>query len=191
MITTRTFTLAASTSVVVLLAACSSSSSGTSPAAGGDGGGSSTTSGTCEKITLADAQALVPPIVSQSDPDSVKCVYVLADGKTLEVKDFANDADLKYYKTTSLPNDHAITGIGDQAYWNEVLEGPTPPNSAPELAAHKGNATCVIQSNDPPDTTLKTSSQTALYTIDPADALAYVQLMGKVCNDIFANQSNQ
>jgi hypothetical protein len=161
--------------------------SSSAPATVAGDGGTTTTSGTCAKITLADVQALVPAIVSHSDTDPINCRYVFADGKSLDVTDFTADADMFSYKNISLPNDQPISGIGDEAYWNEVLDG----TSAPELAAHKGNRTCVIQSDDPPNTTLKTTSTPSGYSVAPADALAYVQLMGKVCNDLFANQSNQ
>jgi hypothetical protein len=114
------------------------------------------------------------------------CLFHQPDGSALQVDVYANDPDLKYYKTLSLPGDHQISGIGDQAYWNEALPGQTPP----ELIAHKGNVTCVMQSNDPPDTTLKIvqNTSTGLYTVSDADALGYVQLMGKVCNDVFATR---
>jgi hypothetical protein len=141
-------------------------------------------SGVCGKIALADAQALVPQTLSPvTDTGIGECLFHNA-GQDVVIDYYTNDADQSSYKTISTGNDQQIAGIGDEAFWNEAVPGRTPP----ELAARKGNETCVIQSNDPPDTTLKTTPTASGFTVSDADALAYVQLMGKVCNDVFAAQ---
>ena len=71
-----------------------------------------------------------------------------------------------------------------QAYWNEAVAGI----SIPSISAHKGNVTCVIQPPDPPDSTCKTvtGDNPLGYAITEADATTFAQLLGKVCNDVFA-----
>jgi len=187
-------------SILVLLSAlalagCSSSSSpGTTGGGGGDGGGGGNgTKNICPLITMADVQALVASnITGVTNPDPVVCQFAdSAEG--IKVEHYDNDSDLSAYNNLHLNGqggsgtDQSISGIGDKAYWNEALDGKSPP----ELIAHKGNITCVIQSPDPPDTTCKsTTDQSGLPAFAPADALAYVQLMGKVCNDIFNVDTN-
>jgi len=48
--------------------------------------------------------------------------------------------------------------------------------------------TCVIQPPDPPDSTCKTMAGDSPlgYVIAEGDAAAFAQLLGKVCNDVFA-----
>ncbi|MEO7034991.1 MAG: hypothetical protein ABI548_13865 [Polyangiaceae bacterium] len=62
--------------------------------------------------------------------------------------------------------------------------------SSPSLVAHKtsgSSPSCGIESNDPPDTTmLNTPNGLGGFTSTQSDVVAYVQLMGKVCNDVFA-----
>lgn len=83
-----------------------------------------------------------------------------------------------------------ISGIGDEAYYFEVTTDDAGTGvSAPSLAAHKASGndpSCGIESNDPPDTTLHTTPDVAGFTATKSDVIAYVQLMGKVCNDVFA-----
>ncbi len=113
------------------------------------------------------------------------CGYKFSGGTTSFSIDWApGDADLSSYDTLKGNGDHAISGFGDMAYWNEAVPGHTPPY----ISTHKGNASCTLMANDLPDITMKTTPMTGVYTfsVTDADALAYVQLMGKVCNDVFA-----
>jgi hypothetical protein len=142
-----------------------------------------TSSDVCARIVLADAQALTPqPLRPATDAGAGVCVFHNA-GADLTVNIAVNDVDQKVYKTLLQFGDNELAGVGDAAYWNE----PAPGQSTPQLEARKGAETCFIQSNNPPDTTLKTTG-TAPYglTVTDADALAYVQLMAKVCEDVFA-----
>ncbi|MGH2631922.1 MAG: hypothetical protein ACRDG3_00810, partial [Tepidiformaceae bacterium] len=152
----------------------------TSPGGAASGGGA-----VCGRIARADAQALLPATIKSAADDVLgDCIFTTNGGAPLTITTYSSDPDQQYYKTLSGAADHQISGIGDEAYWNE----PVPGRTSPELNAHKGDVTCVIQPNDPPDTTLKTTPSGAgdLYTVTDADALAYVQLMGKVCNDVFS-----
>lgn len=182
---------------VALFAACgggSSSDSSKTASPGSSGAGTSTSatnnsvsqkSGSlCGNIKQADVQALLPsPITSVADDGLADCLYKEQSGSSLDVTIYNSDPDEQYYKTLSLgSSDHQLSGVGDEAYWNEAVPGRT----SPELSAHKGKQTCVIQSNDPPDTTLKvtiTNVQSNLFTVTDEDSAAYAVLMGKVCAD--------
>ena len=197
--------------VVLSLAACSSATATAAPGGGaGSAGGASSVpnsggnasasteaassngaaasgSDVCTSIPQADVQALLAfPITSTADNSSYfACVFHFSGGSgSFSFTWDPGDAGLSSYNTLKGNADHAISGIGDMAYWNEAVPGHT----SPSLEAHKGNATCTIQSNDPPDITMKASPASGIYqmTVTDPDALAYVQLMGKVCNDIFA-----
>jgi hypothetical protein len=185
--------------VVLAFAACSgpaatapTGATGSQPAqtsapAGGSQPGTSTSgSDVCTSIPQADVQALLAfPITSAADNSTFyACGYQFSGGTTsFSFTWDPGDAGLDSYNTLKGNADHAVSGIGDMAYWNEAVADHT----SPDLEAHKGNATCTIQSNDPPDITMKTTPASGIYqfTVTDADALAYVQLMGKVCNDIF------
>ncbi|MGH2464393.1 MAG: hypothetical protein ACRDGI_02945 [Candidatus Limnocylindrales bacterium] len=182
--------------LVPVLAACSStpatSSAASSQAAGVPGNPSASSAGpavagadVCTSIPQADVQALLAfPITHVADDSSYfACVYTFSGGTTTFSFTWApDDSDLSSYNTLKGNADHAISGVGDEAYWNEAIPG----RSTPSLEAHKGDATCSIQANDPPDVTEKTTQGNAEFTVTDADALAYVQLMGKVCTDVFA-----
>jgi hypothetical protein len=151
--------------------------------------GTGSASGICTKIPQADVQALIPQKITSVTGSNqlLECHYhftpIAADDSSDLVVGFRlDDGDQSSYKNLSDQSDHAVSGIGDMAYWNE----PVPSRTSPELSAHKGKVTCIIQPTDPPETTLKYTGTLSFVTIDDADALAYVQLMGKVCNDVFA-----
>ena len=184
--------------LIPALAACSSASGGSPVSTQGVNGptanGSTSSNGTaagdmdiCTSIPQADVQALLAfPITNTADNSTYfACGYQFSGGTTsFSLTWDPSDADLTSYNTLHGNGAHTISGIGDMAYWNE----PVPDHTSPSLEAHKGNATCTIQTNDPPDITMKTTPATGIYkfTVTDADALAYVELMGKVCNDIFA-----
>jgi hypothetical protein len=142
---------------------------------------SGSSKGICAKIPLADVQALTPQTLQPgTDAVGVPSCLFHNPGQDVKVDYYLDDADQQFYKSLSNSTDHQLSGIGDEAYWNEPVEGQTPPY----LSAHKGNVTCIIVSNFPPDTTLSFSGG----TVQDADALTYAQLLGKVCNDVFAAQ---
>jgi hypothetical protein len=183
--------------LIPALAACSSPRGASPvPASGGDGStsGSSTSSSApaargsdvCTSIPQTDVQELLAfPITSTADNSTFyDCTYQFSGGtQVFSLTWDPGDAGLDSYNNLKGNADHAVSSIGDMAYWNEAVADHT----SPDLEAHKGNATCTIQSNDPPDITMKTTPASGIYqfTVTDADALAYVQLMGKVCNDIF------
>ncbi|HEY1813353.1 MAG TPA: hypothetical protein VGG74_13470 [Kofleriaceae bacterium] len=72
------------------------------------------------------------------------------------------------------PGAHVVSGVGDQAYW--VMS----PGEGPRFEAKKGTYTCEISAPEQDKSTLKSMSE--------ADQAAYAQLMGKLCNDMFAAQ---
>jgi hypothetical protein len=155
--------------------------------AGATTASSSKTSDICAKIPLADAQALTPQTLKPAaDAAGIPSCLFHNAGKDVKVDYYLSDADQHFYKSLSNSSDHQLSGVGDEAFWNEPIDGHSPPY----LSAHKGNVTCTIVSNDPPDTTMKFTGPptTPLYTVTADDALAYAQLMGKVCNDVFAAQ---
>ena len=67
------------------------------------------------------------------------------------------------------------------AYWNEPVDG----ESLPQLSAHKGNLTCIVQPPDDPTTTTCpiTGDPNAVYQVSASDAAAYVAKMATICND--------
>ena len=147
---------------------------------GGDGGN------ICAAI-VADVQALVVPAITSLQNTVDGCIPLLAeDGGQLDMQVlYGTDADKSLYNQQNGDMPHAITGIGDEAYWVELVPGA----SIPELLAHKGNETCIVSPPEPPDTTCKTTPSSAsplIYTVADSDAIAYVQLMGKLCNDVFS-----
>ena len=182
-------------SLATAAVACSNSSTPTSAGSDGGGGGGGG-GGVCAAISQADAQAIVThPIVSLQDFGAEgSCVFKYSGGSqgdSLQIDYYTDDADKTSYNTLSAgqsdggdDGDHPLSGVGDEAYWNQAVPGI----SIPQLSAHKGNATCVIQPPDPPDSTCKTSpADTPLgIGVTETDGAAFAQLLGKVCNDVFA-----
>jgi len=189
--------VAAVAGLAALLTSCgggSSSDSSKTASSGSNGSNASTSTGNsnasqksgslCANIKQADVQALLPsPIISAAANGVGDCTYREQGGGSLDVTIYTNDPDEKYYKgLAGLSTDQQLSGVGDEAYWNE----PAPGHSPPEVSAHRMNQTCVIQSNDPPDTTMKvtiTNAQSNLYNVADADSSAYAALLGKVCAD--------
>lgn len=175
-------------SALVFAAGCSSSSSPGSTDAT-DGGGTTGTKNICPLINQTDVQALVvPTITGVTNESGIVCQFA-DSGEGIKVEHYDDDAAKTAYNNLHLDGgggsgtDHPLQGVGDEAYWNEALDGKAPP----ELIAHKGNITCVIQSPDVPDTTCKTTDDgSGLPAFAESDAEAYVQLMAKVCNDVFS-----
>lgn len=173
-------------------AASGCSSSSPSSTSSGTGGGNSV----CAAISQADAQAILSrPITSLQDFSAEQsCVFKYSGGSqgdSLQIDFNTNDADKSSYNNLSAGpsdggdnGDHPLSGVGDEAYWNQAVSGI----SIPAISAHKGNVTCVIQPPDAPDSTCKTTpADTPLgIGVTESDGAAFAQLLGKVCNDVFA-----
>jgi len=160
-------------------------------------------SSVCDKIARSDIQALLPATVTSVDTiigggsnGGIGCSVNVADsGIGLLIQTYPTDTDKSDFNfllgdPTSAFN-HVISGIGDEAYYFEVTTDSAGDGvSSPNLVAHSSAGvapSCGIESNDPPDTTLKTTPDgLGGFTVTQADVVAYVQLMGKVCNEVFA-----
>jgi hypothetical protein len=202
--------------MMTLATGCSSSSSpnksdsGTSTggrdgslATNGDSGDAGVPS-VCDKIARADIQALLPAtgtsvdtIIGGGSNGGIGCsVNVTGSGVGgLLIQTYPTDTDKSKFTALlggdlSNPSIHSISGIGDEAYYGQLTDDAGDGVSSPELAAHKNSGaapSCGIESNDPPNTTMKTTSDgIGGFTVTQSDTIAYVQLMGKVCNDVFA-----
>jgi hypothetical protein len=183
----KAFGLGLATIAGLMIFGCSSSSSSNNPT---DGGGTSSGADACTSVAQADVQALLASPITQVQDNSATyaCNYVTA-AAPLQITWDPNDSSLTTYNNGSLgaAQDHQITGIGDEAYWNETVPG----GSIPALNAHKGNITVVIQpsGDNAAASTCKstvTNQSAGTFTVADSDALAFVQLMGKVANDYFA-----
>ena len=193
--------------LVVGLAACSGSTSAAqsgaagSPAApaatpaGGSSapitGGGGSDAAYCAAMKVADAQVLVKPTIAAAQTGGpLPCAFVLPGqditGDNLTVTVFPNDADKNYYNdavtgaTSSTPN--PLTGVGEVAVWEQPMAGAT----APEVVAHKGSMTCVVQ--PPADTSPLTIEQTGsgpIYQISVTAAAAYAAKEAVLCTDVF------
>jgi hypothetical protein len=159
------------------------------PVTGGAGGADAPY---CAAMKVADAQALVKVTIAAAQtggPES--CAFVLPgqgiDGDNLTVTVFPGDSNNQYYNdavsgpASSTPN--PLPGVGDVAVWEQVVAGA----SAPEVAAHKGSLTCVVQA--PADTSQLTIDQTGsgpIYQISSAAAAAYAAKEAVLCTDLFS-----
>jgi hypothetical protein len=204
---------------LAIAAGCSSSSSNGPSDAGGTGGTGGTGGGgsvaprdggdasvpsICDRIPVADIQALLPDTVTSvtttiggGSQGGIICEVDDDPGIGLLIQTYPSDAQKAQFDyllggdPTSQPFTYSISGIGDEAYYFEVTTDDAGTGvSAPSLAAHKASGaspSCGIESNDPPDTTMHTTPDGAGgFTATKSDVVAYVQLMGKVCNDVFA-----
>ncbi len=120
----------------------------------------------CDKIPVADFQALITDKITKvtGAPIGACNAYVGGELGIAVVMNPGPDFDPA--------NGHALTGIGDKAYWHEGDAGI----SGPKLHALKGTNHCEINTPAAPHTTMK------------GDAEAYMKLAGTLCNDMFAAQ---
>jgi hypothetical protein len=159
---------------IALLGSCSKHDA---PPTGGAAAGTSSagTGGGCEKIPRADFQALLSvPVTEVSGAPVGACNAYFAKGQpgfAFAALIYANDAPRPFAPTG--PGAHAVSGVGDQAYWTTTERGP-------RLEAMKGKIRCEIESPSAPQSALKSMAE--------ADQDAYAQLMGKICNGMFAAQ---
>ena len=168
--------------VVVVVAACSKpadNSSAAGSATGRPAGISAAAGGGgCEKIPLADFQALLADKITSvtGAPVGACNAYV---GKQLGL---AVVIDPGPEFEPGGPGARPLTGIGDKAYWHPGNVGIT----GPHLMALKGKTVCEINTPAPPHTTMKTTPAGSDYTVSDADMEAYMKLAGTLCNDMFA-----
>lgn len=155
--------LAGSVFTIALTAACSSSSSVAMPDGGGQGdAGDGAAPSVCDAIARADLQALLPATITSvttgiggGSNGGIVC-HVETTGIGLLVQTYPDDADKSKFdyllggNPSSVPFTYPITGIGDEAFYYEVTthDGGTGVSS-PNLASHKGNATCGIRIERP------------------------------------------
>jgi hypothetical protein len=146
----------------------------------------------CADMKQADAQALVKvPIAAAQTGGPEGCAFVLPgqdiNGDNLTVSVFPGDSDKSFYTSsvtelgdgTSTP----LPGVGDVAVWEQPAAGA----SAPEVIAHGGTLTCVVQ--PPADTTDLTIDQTGtgpIYQISDTAAAAWAVKEAVLCTDIFS-----
>ncbi|MGH2464629.1 MAG: hypothetical protein ACRDGI_04145, partial [Candidatus Limnocylindrales bacterium] len=146
----------------------------------------------CAAMKVADAQVLIKPTIAAAQtggPES--CAFVLPGedigGDNMTVTVLPNDADSQDYNdavtgAASGPP-HPLAGIGDVANWEQPVAGAT----APEVDAHKGSVTCIVQ--PPADTSQLTIDQTGngpIYSISDAAAAAYAAKEAVLCTDMFS-----
>jgi hypothetical protein len=191
------------TVLLLATAACSSSghSNSASPAAGDatktasagagpSGGGGGSDAKYCAAMKLPDAQALVkPPVAAAQTGGPLGCAFLLPgqdiNGDNLTASVFPGD-DSKQFYNSSLKDlggtPTPLPGVGDEAQWGQIASA-----AAPEVVAHKGSLTCVVQG--PTDTSTLTVAQTGNgpeYNISPSAAADYAAKMGVLCTDMFS-----
>jgi hypothetical protein len=144
----------------------------------------------CSDINLADAQALLTVKIGPAQSGGpLGCSFLLPgediNGDNLTVLIDSPDADLSNYTdlttgTFALSDDWTpISGIGDKAVWAQTVGFPT-------LVAHGSDVTCSVGvPGDASELTLHSTGASYGPTVTKANALAYVDLMGKVCSDVF------
>ena len=146
----------------------------------------------CAALKVSDAQTLIKPTVAAAQtggPES--CAFVLPGqditGDNFTVTVFPDDADKNFYNdsvngpASGTPN--PLSGIGDVAVWEQPVAGAT----APEVDAHGGSMTCIVQ--PPADTSTLTIAQTGsgpIYQISAAAAADYAAKEAVLCTDLFA-----
>ena len=171
--------------VVVVVAACSKPADKSNAVGSADGKPTGTSTpvagaGGCEKIPLADFQALLTDKITSvtGAPVGACNAYVGKQLGLAVVMDPGNEFD------AAGPGAHALTGIGDKAYWHPGNIGIT----GPHLMALKGKTICEINTPAPPHTTLTTTPAASDYTVSDAAMEAYMKLAGTLCNDMFGAQ---
>ncbi|MGH2512694.1 MAG: hypothetical protein ACRDGQ_08410, partial [Candidatus Limnocylindrales bacterium] len=126
------------------------------------------------KVTIAAAQT--------GGPES--CAFVLPgediNGDNLTVTVFPGDTDKTYYNDSvtgpaSGPS-NPLPGVGDVAIWEQPA-----PGAAPEVVAHQGSLTCVVQ--PPADASQLTIPHSG--NVSASAAAAYAALEGVLCTDLF------
>ena len=166
--------------IVVVVAACSKPADKSNAAGSAAATPKPASSRGCEKIPLADFQALLTDKITSvtGAPVGACNAYVGKQLGLAVVIDPGPEFD------AAGPGAHALTGVGDKAYWHPGNIGIT----GPHLMALKGKTVCEINTPAPPHTTMKTTPAASDYTVSDADMEAYMKLAGTLCNDMFAAQ---
>jgi len=182
---TRMTALAGGIALILGLAAGCSSGKGSRLPAGGTGAINLPTStagvgnnGSVDaKVCAAIATDVGAITKNVSNPATFpgQCAF---NGGATTVTFYLNDPQHTYMTVTGT----AISGIGDSAQW---ADGGG--QLVPSLGAWKGSVSCVVQpDSDPTDDTFPFTGSPPFIKIADADAIAYAQKMGAVCNDVFA-----
>jgi hypothetical protein len=150
--------------VVAMLASCSKHGAPTVAAGSG-----------CDAIPRAHFQALVkPPLTEVSGAPVGACNAYIAKGQAgfaFAALIYTDGAPHPFEPTA--PGAHAVSGVGDHAYWVAV-------NEPPRFEAIKGKIQCEISA--------PSADMSSLASTSDADLQAYAQHMGTLCNDMFAAQ---
>jgi hypothetical protein len=147
---------------------------------GGGGGGVLDVSKQCKAIKPADAQALMKATLSAVVVNPLECDY--ADG-TMKVNIRLDDSSHNQYTLEASPDPaHTVSGVGDAAFWFEPVTG----HSTPWFESYKGSVACEVSPADPDQTTVTYTGHMPIPVISDADAAAYAQKEGAVCNDVFS-----
>jgi hypothetical protein len=159
---------------IIVLAACAKHDA-PAPAGGSAAAAVASTGGGCDSMR-ADFQALVsPPLTEVSGAPVSACNAYVSKGQAgfvVAALIYADEPVHKFDPTGA--GAHAVSGVGDQGYW--VLGQ----GEGPRFEAKHGKYTCEIDAPAQDKSTLKSMAE--------ADQAAYAQLMGKLCNDMFAAQ---
>jgi hypothetical protein len=173
--------------VLGLGAGCGSSKPGASPAGGaGLAGLPTTTAGVGNngsvdaKVCAAIANDVAAITKNVSSPATFpgQCAF---DGGATTVTFFLNDPQHTDVTNVIGTGAQTISGIGDGAVWIDS-NGQMVPN----LGAWKGSVSCLVQpDSDATDDTVPFTGTPPFIKIADADAAAYAQKLGAVCNDVF------
>jgi hypothetical protein len=180
----------------LLVFGCSSSSSNGSTVVGGDGGGGNNIANICPKLSTTDINALLaPPYPAVTEKDLSTDLFE-CDASGLSIQLETADSDMSLYNTANTSGStgdagsdvHPVTGVGDEAYWFAVDDGSGNgiEESTPTFAAHKGSATCYIDTDNDPSKYSMPYVTAAPFQIKESDAAAWAAKAGKVCTDLFA-----
>jgi hypothetical protein len=159
---------------IIVLAACAKHDA-PAPTGGSATAAAASAGGGCGSMR-ADFQALVSaPLTEVSGAPVGACNAYVSKGQPgfVVAALIYSDEPVHEFDPTG-PGAHVMSGVGDQAYW--VLRQ----GDGPRFEAKKGKYTCEIDSPAQDKSTLRSPAE--------ADQAAYAQLMGKLCNDMFAAQ---
>lgn len=170
------------------LVACSSSNG--NGVGNGNGSGSAGTVRVCPKLSQADIQALLAQPITMVSEGDLTSQLLECDVNGLQLQMQTDDGDLGLYNAGPAPGDpdrHAVSGVGDEAYWSAVDSHSGTSRSTPTFAAHKGSATCLVSTNnDPSNFSMPYQNAPPPFAIANADVEAWVQKAEKVCLDFYA-----
>ena len=137
------------------------------------------------KICAAIASDVAAVTKNLSTPSTFPGQCAFGEGATT-VTFNVNDVDHSdVTNVISSSNSHTISGFGDGAMWYDGSG-----SIVPALGAWKGNVSCLVQpDSNPANDSFTYTGTPPLITITDADAIAYAQKEGAICNDVFAAAS--